>query len=158
MAFERAAGEAEKMLVPRFAEQPGLVIVDSTWGTIQPLSLDPEIETVAELEVISHLEAGGPLLDTRHEAQHRQATIPGARSIPHEEIVARIGELDAGEATILFCNGPQCKATPQAVGALLGYGYPARSLRYYRGGIHDWMALGLPIEGSRATEPGAGRG
>lgn len=158
MAFERARGEGEKMLVPRLAEQPGLVIVDSTWGTIQPLSLDPEIETVAELEVISHLEAGRPLLDTRHEAQHRQVTIPGARNIPHEEIAARIGELDAGEVMVLFCSGPQCKATPQAVRALLEHAYPAPSLCYYRGGMHDWMTLGLPITGARATEPGAGRG
>jgi len=29
---------------------------------------------------------------------------------------------------------------------LLTNGYPPESILYYRGGIHDWMTLGLPIE------------
>lgn len=52
---------------------------------------------------------------------------------------------------MLFCNGPQCGATPEALRALLEHGYPADRLRYYRGGVHDWMTLGLPVEGSRAA-------
>ena len=48
--------------------------------------------------------------------------------------------------TILFCNGPQCAATPDAVEALLAAGYPAGALAYYRGGLHDWQTLGLPVE------------
>jgi hypothetical protein len=46
---------------------------------------------------------------------------------------------------VLFCNGPQCTATPRAVAALLAAGHPATSLLYYRGGIHDWVTLGLPL-------------
>ena len=38
-----------------------------------------------------------------------------------------------------------------AASALLDRGYPADRLRDYRGGLHDWMTLGLPIEGSRAA-------
>jgi rhodanese-related sulfurtransferase len=148
MKIERARRAADRMMVPRYADEAGYVVVDSTWGQIQPLLIAPGVETVAELDVIEHLQAGRPLVDTRHRAQHEQATIPGARGVPHEHIVARAHELDRDEVTVLFCNGPQCKATPDAVQALLARGYPAERLRYYRGGVHDWMTLGLPIEGT----------
>lgn len=151
MKIQRASKSGEKMMVPKPADQPGLVVVDSTWGTLQPLEVAPGVRTIAELDVIEHLEAGLSLIDTRHDAQHGEATIPGAHGIPHEEIVQRIDELDADQLTVLFCNGPQCSATPHAVQVLLEHGYPADRLCYYRGGIHDWMTLGLPIEGTRAT-------
>jgi hypothetical protein len=31
------------------------------------------------------------------------------------------------------------------VNALLQAGWPAQALAYYRGGIHDWVTLGLPL-------------
>jgi rhodanese-related sulfurtransferase len=149
MSIERAPRTDSPMMVPEYAAREGCVIVNATWGTIQPLELAPGVLTVAELDVIDHCEAGLPLVDTRRLEQHEQATIPGARAIPHEEVVDRIAELDPERVTVLFCNGPQCAATPHAVEALLAAGYPADRLRYYRGGIHDWMTLGLPIEGTR---------
>lgn len=142
----------EPMRVPRYLPgADGLVGVDPTWGTIQPIELAPGVETVGELEVIEQLRAGLPLVDTRLERSRRQATIPGSLGIPQAAIIDRVDELDPGRPTVLFCNGPQCAATPRAVRALLEHGYPAAALRYYRGGILDWMALGLPIEGVRAS-------
>jgi len=144
------------MMVPWLAECDGHVVVDATWGAIQPLEVAPGVRTVGELEVIEHLVAGGLVIDTRHDIYREQATIPGTCGIPHEDIVDRVDELDRSAVTILFCNGPQCPATPEAVRALLGDGYPADRLRYYRGGIHDWMTLGLPFEGSRTAPPSTG--
>jgi hypothetical protein len=51
---------------------------------------------------------------------------------------------------VFFCNGPQCAATPNAVRTLVGASYPATAILYYRGGMHDWIALGY------ATVPGSG--
>lgn len=152
MKFERASRASARMMVPKYGDELGYVVVDSTWGQIQPLEVAPGVATIAELDVIEHLRAGLPIVDTRHAEQHEQATIPGARAIPHGEIVTRIDELEREQVTVLFCNGPQCRATPDAVHALLEHGYPARQLRYYRGGIHDWMTLGLPVEGTRAAD------
>lgn len=149
--MQRRTPSDEKMMVPKLADREGFAIVDCTWGTIQPLQLAPGVQTIAELELIEHLEAGLPVVDTRGGVQREQATIPGARGIPHDEIVARVHELDRSRPTVLFCNGPQCGATPEAVCALLEHGYPAEKLRYYRGGVHDWMTLGLPVEGSRVA-------
>ena len=74
-----------------------------------------------------------------------RGTIPGAANIPHGEIVERIAELNPVNPTVVFCNGPQCTATAQAIDALLAAGWPAGRLLCYRGGIHDWVTLGLPL-------------
>lgn len=138
-------------MIPSFADGATRVVVDGTWGSIQPLEIAPGVRTVGELELIEHLEAGRPAVDTRRSEHREQARIPGTIGIPHAEIGDRIGELDRDEVTVLLCNGPQCAATPHAIQELLDRGYPADRLRYYRGGLHDWMTLGLPIEGSRAS-------
>jgi rhodanese-related sulfurtransferase len=118
--------------------------VDATWGTVQPIELAPGVRTIGERELIDNLERGRPLVDTRQPHFHRKATIPGARSIPHDEILDHLDSLDRDDVTVFFCNGPQCTATPDAVRALLDAGYPATAILYYRGGMHDWMTLGYP--------------
>ena len=146
IALERAPRRHEPARQPvPIVGEPGLFVVDATWGTIQPLRL-PGIETVGELEVIEHLERGGLVVDTRQPEQAATGTIPGAVAIRHQEIAERLGEIAAeDDVVVLYCNGPQCAATPRAVEALLAAGWPAERLRYYRGGIHDWVTLGLPL-------------
>lgn len=123
----------------------GLFVVDGTWGKIYPMELAPGIRAVGELEVISHLKRQLPLIDTRLDHFYEASTIPGARSVPHHEIPARLEDLEPGDITIFFCNGPQCAATPDAIRSLLEHGFPEASILYYRGGMHDWITLGLPI-------------
>jgi len=139
-------------MVPRPLSDDGLFEVDATWGIVQPIELAPGIRTIGELELIDHVERGLALVDTRLEHFHRASTIPGAANIPHEDVLARIGELDPNHPTVFFCNGPQCAATPDAIRALLAAGHPAGAILYYRGGMHEWMTLGYP------TVPGAGEG
>ena len=142
----RLARHAHPERIPRALEgKPGIFAVDATWGVIQPISLAPGVRTVAELEVIEHLRAGRPILDCRLTEYVERGTIPGAVNIPHGEIAERIAELDPVDPTVVFCNGPQCTATAQALDALLAAGWPAERLLYYRGGIHDWVTLGLPL-------------
>ena len=156
--IERLARRNATCMVPQpVPDRPGLVTVDATWGTISPMHLAPGVSTVGELEVIDHIAAGLPLMDTRLEHFYREGTIPGARNIPHEQIKKLINSLDPNGATVFFCNGPQCAATPDTIRTLLASGYPPEAILYYRGGIHDWMTLGLPIESpaSMATVSGA---
>jgi rhodanese-related sulfurtransferase len=144
--LSRLARRADPERVPRSVEgEPGMFAVDATWGVIQPISLAPGVRTVGELEVIEHLRAGRPLVDCRLPEYVESGTIPGAVNIPYGEIVERIAELDPVEPTVVFCNGPQCTATGNATDALLAAGWPAERLLYYRGGIHDWVTLGLPL-------------
>jgi len=138
------------MTTPAPVGGTGFVVVDATWGTIHPLSLGGGVVTVGELEVMEQLERGLPVVDTRPAAAYARSTIPGARNLPHGEAVERIDELARDQLTILFCNGPQCGATPEAVAALLAGGHPGGALAYYRGGLHDWQTLGLPVEACSA--------
>lgn len=43
----------------------------------------------------------------------------------------------------LFCNGSWCEQSPRAIKALLALGYPASRIHYYRGGLQNWLLLGL---------------
>lgn len=132
-------------MVPRPLSDDGLFEVDATWGHVQPIRLAPGVETVGELELIAHARAGGALVDTRLPTYLSQGTIPGARHVCHEEILDQLDTFDRERPTVFFCNGPQCKATPDAIEQLLGAGFPAAAIRFYRGGIHDWVTLGFPL-------------
>jgi rhodanese-related sulfurtransferase len=150
---QRLPRRAERMMIPRpLADDPGLVLVDATWGKIQPHELAAGVRTIGELELIAHARAGLPMIDSRRVEQFAQATIPGARSLPHGDLPARIDELDPRRPAVLFCNGPQCAATPSAVNTLLDQGYPGNALLYYRGGLHDWITLGLPTVGGEQQD------
>lgn len=123
-----------------------LVTVDTTWGELQPIDPVPGVRAVGELEIAELAAAGAALIDTRVPDSRSGTTIPGAVNISHEEIADRRDELDPERTSILFCNGPQCPQTPQALRSLLDAGYPAASLAYYRGGLHDWVSLAMPTQ------------
>lgn len=145
--FDRLPRRENVDRLPRpVAGEPGRFSVDATWGVIQPLRLPGGVETLGELEVMQHVRAGGQLVDCRHAEHVAAGTLPTAAAIPHEEIVERLKRpARDGLPIVLFCNGPQCTATPTAIRDLLAAGWDPGDLRYYRGGIHDWTTLGLPL-------------
>ncbi|HNH85520.1 MAG TPA: hypothetical protein PLE93_00330, partial [Solirubrobacterales bacterium] len=137
LTIERAEAPAghEPSRVP-LVDADGQITIDPWWGTIQPQRLHPGIPTWGELEVIAHIEAGGRLIDTRlPEYASASGTIPGSLVLPWETITDHLEVFDPASVTVLFCNGPQCAATPRAVGRLLDAGVEPESLAYYRGGI-----------------------
>ena len=150
-ALSRMPRHEDPARVPRALDgETGMFVVDATWGMIQPMSLAPGVRTVGELELIEHLRTERPLVDCRLPGYVEHGTIPGAVNIPHDEIAERMDELNPAEPTVVFCNGPQCTATAHATDALLAAGWPPERLLYYRGGIHDWVTLGLPLARPRA--------
>ena len=156
--LERIAPRQRNCMTPAVVEDdPGLVLVDATWGTIQPMTVAPGVRTIGELELIEHLQAGRQLIDTRREVFVAEGTIPGAVPIDHTEIAEHLDAIDADQPVALFCNGPQCAATPDAVRRLLAAGRPPELILYYRGGIHDWITLGLPVERGRSAAASVGR-
>jgi len=90
-----------------------LVLVDTTWGKGQPLQPFPDVQTVGELELISLVESGAAVVDTRVAGSRAGVALPNALSIPHDQIREKIAELAGGKISILFCNGPQCPQTPR---------------------------------------------
>ncbi|MBA2764814.1 MAG: rhodanese-like domain-containing protein [Thermoleophilaceae bacterium] len=137
-------------MVPEPVEgQRGLFIVDATWGAIAPIELAPGVRTVGELDVIEQIAADRLLIDSRESHFFDAGSIPGARSVPHDTVRDVVGELDSEQPAIFFCNGPQCTATPRAIKDLLAAGLLPEAILYYRGGLHDWMTLGLPVSPGR---------
>ncbi len=142
---KRIPRRPDAFMVPRpVVAAVGRFIVDATWGKINPMQLAPGVRTVGELEVLAHIERGLPLVDSRLPHYFETGSLPGAVNIPHTETTERLHKFDREVDTVLFCNGPQCNATPDAVAQLLVAGHPAERLLYYRGGLHDWLTLGLP--------------
>lgn len=147
---KRAPKRENTQMVPQpFSGETGLVIVDTTWGKIQPIKIAENVRTVDELEVNKFQENGFLIIDSRTSDFYEVSTIPGAKNIPHNEIIERMGELDVGQPAIFFCNGPQCPQSPSAIHNLLEAGYPPEKILYYRGGMHDWVTLGLPVKINR---------
>jgi len=138
--------ENSQMVPQPVREDPGMVMVDTTWGKIQPIKVADGVQTVDENELNDFLEAGKPVIDGRTPDFYKESTIPGAKNIPHTEVVDRMDELDSSQPAIFFCNGPQCPQSPTAIKNLLEAGYPADKILYYRGGMHDWVTMGLPVK------------
>ena len=124
-------------------------------GFLQPIVPIPGVTPVGELEVLDAL--GDPdfiVVDTREPKWRIKATIPGSASIPFSDVAQRLSELgctqtstgwDCADArnVVVFCNGPACPQSPIAIDAMVREGFPPEKLYYYRGGMQDWLVLGL---------------
>ncbi|MFW5723555.1 MAG: rhodanese-like domain-containing protein, partial [Halochromatium sp.] len=44
---------------------------------------------------------------------------------------------------VLFCNGIWCAQSTANIKTLVGHGYPVDKLKWYRGGMQDWLSAGL---------------
>lgn len=74
------------------------------------------------------------LWDLRTEEAFAHGSIPGAVSVPEEELEERVGELPGGRKLILFCT--KGSSSLKAAGALRRQGYEAYSLA---GGYGAWL-------------------
>ncbi|MDP9182515.1 MAG: rhodanese-like domain-containing protein [Actinomycetota bacterium] len=146
LARARRTRSGDPQNVPTPSGETDMVTVETAWGKIQPIEPVPGILTVGELEVAELVRDGAQLVDTRVPDSRSGVTLPGAVNVPHDQVLARKHELDTGRIHILFCNGPQCPQTPDALRALTEDGYPLDRLAYYRGGMHDWIALAMPTQ------------
>jgi rhodanese-related sulfurtransferase/glutaredoxin len=137
----------ENHMIPKnIGTETSLVEVDVTWGSIQSIKAAQQVHTVGELEVYNHHNKGLSIIDTRKPDTSGSVTIPGSKNISYDELVGRMDELDENNPSIFFCNGPQCPQSSTAIKNLLDAGYPADKILYYRGGMHDWITLGLPVQ------------
>lgn len=103
-----------------------------------------ELEAIGSKELARKLaEDDVVLLDVRPESEYTTAHIAGARSLPIDELEARIDELTPGASIVAYCRGPYCVFADDAVRLLKARGFDAKRLDI---GLPDWMAQGLPTE------------
>ena len=60
-------------------------------------------------------------------------------------ILAEAWDFSQAKTLVMFCNGIWCPQSPAAIRRLLAMGYPAAKIKYYRGGMQNWFALGLTV-------------
>lgn len=106
---------------------------------------DPdELEPVTRPELLERARSGRvTVLDVRPAEEFEAGHIPGAVSIPIDELEERLGELPKGREVVAYCRGPYCVWSHRAVAALRASGRRARRLV---DGYPEWRADGLPVE------------
>lgn len=141
-----------------------------TQGHILPMTLFPDVETLGELEVLDFIKKMQKsdallLVDSRRERWYNYRTIPTAVNVPFihfDETKSELKEFkkalrsfgvtekkpgmydfSKAKTLVLFCNGPWCNQSARMVFSLLELNYPAEKIKWYRGGIQNWLSTGM---------------
>jgi rhodanese-related sulfurtransferase len=103
-----------------------------------------ELEPVSREELARRLRDGDDLvvLDVRPATEHAAGHLPGAVSIPVDELRRRLAELPRDREVVAYCRGPYCAFAHEAVALLREAGFSARRLE---DGLPEWQAAGLAI-------------
>jgi len=112
--------------------------------TRQFLEARDVMEPVDKEALIARVRRGEvTVLDVRPLEEYRAGHIPGALSVPLDELDRRMAELSPDREVVAYCRGPYCVLAIDAVARLQQHGYRAIRLE---DGVPDWRARGLPIE------------
>jgi len=107
------------------------------------LTARDELEPVGREDLLERARTGAVLvLDVRPSEEYRAGHIPGAVSVPVEDLEDSISELPSGKELVAYCRGPYCVLAFRAVEILRARGLQARRLA---DGFPEWRAAGLPI-------------
>lgn len=85
------------------------------------------------------------VLDVRPSDEFEAAHLPGAVSIPLDNLEKRLAELNPEQEIVAYCRGPWCVMSFEAVALLRARGFRVRRLEE---GLPQWKAAGLPVEGA----------
>jgi rhodanese-related sulfurtransferase len=104
---------------------------------------DDQSEEVGREELLARAQAGGVVvLDVRPAEEYAAGHIPGALSIPVEELAERIAELPADTEVVAYCRGEYCVLAHDAVRLLSARGRRAIRLA---DGMLEWRLADLPV-------------
>ncbi|TET87637.1 MAG: rhodanese-like domain-containing protein [Sulfurovum sp.] len=143
--------------------------ITSAGKVIFPMQIHKEIETYGEMEVMAFIkkmqhDSTMLFIDTRDEEWYEYRTIPGAMNIhyvymmkpkvfeeEYKKSLVKLGilgkkkpfDFSQAKTILLFCNGAWCSQSPKMVKALLALGYPPEKIKWYRGGMDDWLGLSM---------------
>ena len=102
-----------------------------------------QLEPIDGAELLRRVEAGDvTVLDVRPPDEYRAGHIPGALSMPVEQLERRLSEIPADRPVIAYCRGPFCVFAGDAVEELRRHGYSAERMAE---GLPDWRLAGHPV-------------
>jgi rhodanese-related sulfurtransferase/DNA-binding transcriptional ArsR family regulator len=128
---ERRLAELERLVSEHFAKR----------ADAEAVPMDELLKRARSKQVV--------ILDTRPASEYIAGHIPGALSIPVDELQQRLKELTRSREYVAYCRGPYCIYADRAVEILHASGRRARRLI---GGFPEWRSAGLPV--SQGTQPG----
>ena len=102
------------------------------------------IDDIDRDELLARLQRGDlVLIDVRPAGEYAAGHLPGAVSVPPDDIDQMLDELPDDREIIAYCRGPYCVYADDAIRKLTAHGRRARRLR---DGIPEWRQHGGPIE------------
>jgi rhodanese-related sulfurtransferase/DNA-binding transcriptional ArsR family regulator len=112
--------------------------------------LGPETDQVSREELLRRARDGEVVvLDVRPELEYAAGHIPGALSVPLDELPERLADLPADQEIVAYCRGAYCVLAHDAVRELTRQGRRARRLA---DGMLEWRLAGLPIARSASDD------
>jgi rhodanese-related sulfurtransferase len=94
------------------------------------------LEAISAAELRERLRAGDVvLLDVRPAVEFEAGHIPGARSLPIEDLERRLDEVPDDREIVAYCRGRYCVYSDEAVRLLRARGFRARRLET---SVRDW--------------------
>jgi rhodanese-related sulfurtransferase len=103
-------------------------------NTMEPVDRTLLVERVRSGEVT--------VLDVRPAEEYLAGHIPGAVSIPLDQLEERLAELPSDREIVAYCRGPYCVMALDAADTLRRNGFEATR---FEEGIADWRARGLHV-------------
>jgi rhodanese-related sulfurtransferase/DNA-binding transcriptional ArsR family regulator len=111
--------------------------------------LGPEdTEQLTRDELLARIKSGSAVvIDVRPAEEWAAGHIPGALSVPLDDLENRLAELPEGTEIVAYCRGTNCVLAHDAARLLVAHGYHATRLI---DGMLEWRLADLPVEaGSR---------
>jgi rhodanese-related sulfurtransferase/Fe2+ or Zn2+ uptake regulation protein len=112
------------------------------------------LEAVDQGEVLRRVQDGDvTVIDVRPTTEFAAGHLPGAISMPLDELEARVRELPTDREVVAYCRGPYCVMSLDAMALLRARGFTAHRLE---AGVVEWRAHGRRKAGAPSRKS-AGR-
>jgi len=111
--------------------------------TAREAYLGDDTDAVSREDLLERVRSGrATVIDVRPAEEFTAGHIPGAVSIPLDELADRLAELPADQEIVAYCRGAYCVLSHDAVRLLTARGRTARRLA---DGMLEWRLADLPV-------------
>ncbi|GAB2846056.1 ArsR/SmtB family transcription factor [Lentzea nigeriaca] len=111
--------------------------------TAREAYLGDDTDAVSREELLDRVRSGrATVIDVRPAEEFAAGHIPGAVSVPLDELADRLAELPADQEIVAYCRGAYCVLSHEAVRLLTARGRTAKRLA---DGMLEWRLADLPV-------------
>lgn len=113
---------------------------------VMDLYEEQQVRVISIDQLKERIKEGKPyvLADTRDLRSYNEGHIPGAISIPADEVGQLAGNYDKDMDIITYCSSYSCDASAIAAKEFMKRGF--KNVWDYKGGLHEWVENGNPVE------------